>query len=476
MILALIGNRKVRREGRHLPPMNAVERRAVAALSSVLGLRMFGLFLILPVLVLYAGEIDGATPAMIGVALGAYGLTQALFQVPFGLLSDRFGRKPLLVAGLLLFALGSVIAARANSIEVVILGRALQGSGAIASVLLALLADLTREEQRTKGVALVGASIGFSFLLALMLGPILDAVIGLSGIFWSTGVLALMAVPVVVWFVPSVERLPRGTGVQPAWGQVRMILQNRQLLFMDCGILVLHMVLMALFVAVPFALLETLELPRDRHWQVYVPVLGAAVLAMVPMLILSMIREHTVPVLRAGVAILFVSLLALLISDRNTGLLVVGLWLFFVAFTLLEALMPSLMSRLAPAQNKGAVLGIYNTFQFLGVFIGGALGGWLFGLFGGSGVFIFSAVAVLAWLILVVVAPAPKLLESRTVDLENAEQRDFSALVVQFRGLPGVHEVILLSGENIAYLKVDPERFHNESLSNMAGMAGIEVR
>jgi MFS family permease len=456
--------------------MNAVERRAVAALSSVLGLRMFGLFLILPVLALYAGEIDGATPAMIGVALGAYGLTQAFFQVPFGLLSDRFGRKPLLVAGLLLFALGSVIAARANSIEMVILGRALQGSGAIASVVLALLADLTREEQRTKGVGLVGASIGFSFLLALMLGPILDAVIGLSGIFWSTGVLALMAVPVVAWFVPSVERLPRGTGVQPAWGQVRMILQNRQLLFMDCGILVLHMVLMALFVAVPFALLETLELPRDRHWQVYVPVLGAAVLAMVPMLILSMIHEHTFPVLRAGVAILFVSLLALLISDRNTGVLVVGLWLFFVAFTLLEALMPSLMSRLAPAQNKGAALGIYNTFQFLGVFIGGALSGWLFGLFGGSGVFIFSAVAALAWLILVVVARAPKLLESRTVDLENAEQRDFSALVAQFRGLPGVHEVILLSGENIAYLKVDPELFHNESLDNMAGMAGIEVR
>ena len=150
---------------------------------------MFGLFLILPVLALYAGEIDGATPAMVGLALGAYGLTQALFQVPFGLLSDRFGRKPLLVAGLLLFTLGSVIAARANSIEVVILGRALQGSGAIASVVLALLADLTREEQRTKAVALVGSSIGFSFLLALMLGPILDTVIGLSGIFWSMGLL-----------------------------------------------------------------------------------------------------------------------------------------------------------------------------------------------------------------------------------------------------------------------------------------------
>ncbi len=453
--------------------MNSVERRGIAALSFVLGLRMFGLFLILPVLALYAGEIDGATPAMIGVALGMYGLTQALFQVPFGLLSDRFGRKPLLVAGLLLFALGSVIAARANSIEVVILGRALQGSGAIASVVLALLADLTREEQRTKAVALVGSSIGFSFLLALMLGPILDAVIGLSGIFWSTGLLALMALPVVVWFVPAVERPSRRGDVQPAWGQVRRVLQNRQLLFMDCGILVLHMVLMAFFVAVPFALLETLELPRDRHWQVYVPVLGAAVLAMVPMLILSMVREHTFPVLRAGVAILLIASLVLLISDRNTGGLVVGLWLFFVAFTLLEALMPSLMSRLVPAQSKGTALGVYNTFQFLGVFIGGALGGWLFGHFGGSGVFIFSAVAVLVWLILVVAVPAPKLLESRTVDLENAEERDFSALVAQFRGLPGVHEVILLPGENIAYLKVDPERFHNESLSKMAG---IEVQ
>ena len=207
--------------------MNSVELRAIAALSSVLGLRMFGLFLILPVLALYAGEINGATPTMVGVALGAYGLTQALFQVPFGLLSDRFGRKPLLVAGLLLFALGSVIAARANSIEVVILGRALQGSGAIASVVLALLADLTREEQRTKAVAFVGASIGFSFFLALMLGPILDAVIGLSGIFWSTGLLALMALPVVVWFVPAVERPLRSGKVQPAWGQVRMVLQDR---------------------------------------------------------------------------------------------------------------------------------------------------------------------------------------------------------------------------------------------------------
>ena len=261
---------------------------------------MFGLFLILPVLALYAGEIDGATPAMVGLALGAYGLTQALFQVPFGFLSDRFGRKPLLVAGLLLFTLGSVIAARANSIEVVILGRALQGSGAIASVVLALLADLTREEQRTKAVALVGSSIGFSFLLALMLGPILDTVIGLSGIFWSMGLLGLIALPVVVWFVPAVERPLHGGDVQPAWGQVRMVLQNKQLLSMDCGIFVLHMVLMAFFVAVPLALLETLELPRDRHWQVYVPALGAAVLAMVPMLILSMIREHTFPGVASG--------------------------------------------------------------------------------------------------------------------------------------------------------------------------------
>ena len=194
---------------------------------------------------------------------------------------------------------------------------------------------------------------------------------------------------------------------------------------MDCGMLVLHMVLMALFVAIPLTLLSTLELPRDRHWQVYVPVLGAAVLAMTPMLILSMIREHTFSVLRAGVAILLVASSVLLISDRNTGGLVVGLWLFCVAFTLLEALMPSLMSRLAPGQNKGTALGVYNTFQFLGVFIGGALGGWLFGLFGGFGVFTFSAIAVLAWLILVMVAPAPKLLESRTVDLESAEERDF---------------------------------------------------
>ena len=454
----------------HNSPMNSIERRTTTALSSILCFRMLGLFLILPVLALYTDNMSGATPLTIGLALGIYGLTQAVLQLPFGFLSDKFGRKRLIVIGLILFALGSIVAAMASSIEFVILGRALQGSGAIAAVTLALLADVTRENQRTKAVALMGMSIGFSFVLALILGPILDAWIGLPGIFWSTAFLALAAIPVVIWLVPTVSVSHMRVISSGSPSNFLRTIEGRQLLALNCGIFVTHMMITAFFVAVPLYLLENYSLPIDAHWQVYVPVLAAAVLGVLPLLALSMSRGKVFLALRTGIGILLLSPIVLFVGDANFGLFLFGLWLFFLAFTLLEALMPSLVTRLAPSSAKGSYIGVFNTFQFMGTFIGGVIGGWIFGINGGDGVFMFGTVAVLGLFILFLVSPVPQLLESVTITLKKAPIGDFSRLMERFRDLPGVHDVILLPEEYIVYLKVDPKRFNNDSTADIIGL------
>ncbi|MGE4660684.1 MAG: MFS transporter, partial [Arenicellales bacterium] len=344
--------------------MNTSERRSVAALAGVFSLRMFGLFLVLPVMALYAAQLDGATPFMIGLAVGIYGLTQALFQIAFGTLSDRFGRKPLIVLGLLVFALGSIVAAVSDTLTGIIIGRALQGSGAIAAVVLALVADLTREQQRVKAMAAIGVSIGASFLLALMAGPVLDRWIGVSGIFWLTAVLALGCIAVIVWWVPTPQHATRDPGSRATLVYFREVLANGHLLRLDFGIFILHMVLTAIFVVIPFVLVDTLDLKRDAHWQVYVPVLIGSVLLMAPLVIASMRRERTFWVFRLAIAILLAGQLALLAGIDQATPLLAGLLCFFVGFNLLEAMLPSLMTRLAPGYAKGTAIGVYNTFEF----------------------------------------------------------------------------------------------------------------
>ncbi len=450
--------------------MNIVERRVVITLSSVLGLRMLGLFLILPVLTLYVNDIPQATPLKIGLALGIYGLAQAILQIPFGYLSDRFGRKPLLVIGLLLFALGSIVAAQAQSIEYIILGRVLQGSGAIASVALAFLADVTREEDRTKAVAIIVISIGSSFLFALMFGPVVDSFVGLSGIFWSASFLAVLAIPVVIWFLPEAKITSGKIGLQLTRRHFIESIFERRLLVMDLGIFVLHMMLTAFFVVVPFCLLDAFNLSSGEHWKIYAPVLVAAVLGMAPLLRVSMKPKRAFPMVRVGAAILFFAPAALSFDPTSVNILLIGLWLFFVGFTLLEALMPSLVSQLAPAAAKGTSIGVYNTFQFMGIFVGGILGGWLFGIFGVIGVFIFCTATGFFLLALVITVQAPMLLENRTIDLTSIKKGNRSALLEQCRKLPGVQQVVFLPSENMAYLKIDPEHFQEDSLEDLAGL------
>ena len=439
--------------------MNRSERRSVAALAGVFSLRMLGLFLVLPVIALYAAQLDGATPFLIGLAVGVYGLTQALFQIAFGALSDRFGRKPLIILGLLIFAFGSGVAAMSDTLTGIIIGRALQGSGAIAAVVLALVADLTREQQRIKAMALIGMSIGASFLLALMAGPALDRWIGVSGIFWLTAVLALGCVAVIVWWVPTPQHAARDPGSRATLVYFREVIANAHLLRLDLGIFILHMVLTALFVVIPFALVDTLELKRDAHWQVYIPVLIGSVLLMAPLLMMGMRRQRTFWVFRLAIAILLVGQLALLSGMDQAKLLLTGLLCFFVGFNLLEAMLPSLMTRLAPGYAKGTAIGVYNTFEFAGVFVGGAFGGILLGMFGGPGVFAFCALASLAWLILAFTGATPELRNSVTLRLDGETDLDLESLELHLGALRGVDHVTVLPKDRIAYIRVDESCF-----------------
>jgi len=450
--------------------MNRSERRSVGALAGVFSLRMFGLFLVLPVMALYAAQMDGATPFMIGLAVGAYGLTQALFQIAFGTLSDRFGRKPLIVFGLLVFALGSVVAAMADTLTGVIIGRALQGSGAIAAVVLALAADLTREQQRVKAMALIGMSIGASFLLALMAGPALDRWIGVSGIFWLTAVLALGCIAVVVWWVPTPRHAAGDPGSSASGDYFREVMANAQLLRLDIGIFILHMVLTAVFVVVPFALVETLGLERDSHWRVYVPVLAGSVLLMAPLLILGMRREWTFWVFRSAIFIVLIGQFVLFTGADQATLLIAGLMCFFIGFNLLEAMLPSLMTRLAPGYAKGTAIGVYNTFEFAGVFVGGALGGLLLGLFGGSGVFAFCVLATLAWLVVALTGRAPQLRNSVTLRLDRESDLASGSIEHSLGALHGVDEVTVLPKDRVAYLRVDESCFDPEQAHAVPGV------
>jgi predicted MFS family arabinose efflux permease len=390
--------------------MTGAERRATAGLAAIFGLRMLGLFLVLPVFTLYGGELEGATPMLIGLAIGAYGFTQALLQIPMGYLSDRIGRRPVIFGGLLLFAAGSVVAALAESIELVILGRALQGCGAIAAAVMALAADLTRPQQRTKAMAVIGISIGGAFLTALIAGPLLAAGFGLAGVFWFTGGFAVLAMVLLFAVVPAGgaggDSAGALTGVRR--GELGRVLRDPDLLRLDFGILVLHLVLTASFVVLPVVLTQWLGTPRADHWQVYVPVLLLSVLAMAPVIAVGERRRKMHRVLGAVVFALLLAVLAIAATHGLRWGLLAALWLFFAAFNILEATLPSLVSRFAPGEARGTALGVYSTAQFIGAFLGGVLGGAVYGAFGIDGVFVGCAAMVGLWFVVALGLRAPE--------------------------------------------------------------------
>ena len=433
--------------------MTVSEQRAALALAGILSTRMLGLFMILPVFALYARTLPNVTPILVGLAIGIYGLTQALFQIPFGMLSDRWGRKPVITIGLLIFAAGSLTAALSSSIMGIIIGRALQGLGAISSAILALTADLTREEHRTKAMAFLGSSMGISFMLALIIGPVLNQWIGIPGIFALTALLSLIALAVLHFIVPQPVTKQSHQQIEPISVQFKKILTNTQLLRLNIGVLLLHFCLTSLFVVLPIVLKAQLELAH--HWQVYVPVLVSSFLLIVPIIIYAEKHHLLKPVFVSAITLLVLGMLGLSYLDDYLAGIMGMLLLFFIAFNLLEASLPSLLSKIAPAEYKGAAMGVYSTAQFLGAFLGGFGGGWLHHHYGIESIFIVDATLATIWLMLAITAKNPRYLSSHLLNVGQLNKQQANQLSHSLTQVPGVAEVVIILEEGVAYLKVD---------------------
>lgn len=450
--------------GKSANTMTSVEKRTAMGLAGVYGFRMLGLFLILPVFALYAESLESVTPFLVGLAVGIYGLTQAALQIPFGMLSDRIGRKPVIFAGLLLFALGSVIAATADDIWMIIIGRAVQGSGAVAAAVMALAADLTREENRTKAMAMIGMTIGFSFMLAMILGPLLNSWIGVSGIFWLTALLALVGIAIIGLVVPTPESRTLRRDATPVPALFAKVLANRDLLRLNVGIFILHLLLTALFLVVPLALRDVGLAPESHAW-LYLPVMLLSIAAMVPFIILAEKKGKLKGVFLFAIAVLCLGQMLLWFGVGDFWFLAVALWVFFSAFNLLEATLPSLVSKTAPADAKGTAMGVYSTSQFLGAFVGGIAGGWIHQVDGISGVFIAGALLTIVWLLVAKGMSKPGRYSSKLLALGCISQELAQQLVSELRSVRGVIEAVVVADEGVAYLKVENSELDNEGLA-----------
>ncbi len=446
--------------------MSPIEKRTISTLALIYALRMFGLFMVLPVLALYGANYEGASATLLGVAMGIYGLTQAMLQLPFGVWSDRIGRKPVILLGLILFALGSALAGSAEDIWTLILGRALQGAGAVASTLMALMTDLTREENRTKAMASIGASIGLSFTLAMVVGPILAAWIGLAGLFYLTAILSLAAIVLLFTLVPTPIQQVRSRDARAFIHQLGDVMRDRQLLRLSYGIFALHAVLVATFVVVPVVLLQT-GMAQEHHWKVYLPVMATAFICMVPFIIVAEKKKKMKEVLILAVALLLISIAWLAYSVEHMLSLIMALWLFFLAFNILEASLPSLISKFAPAGYKGSAMGLYSTSQFLGAFVGGMAGGYLSDVLSLAAVFWGLIPLILIWLGLVATMQKPKHLASFMVSLTRQAEADCVDIENQLLALAGVDEVVIMLQEKAAYLKVDNKTFDPTELKQL---------
>ncbi|WP_058911540.1 MFS transporter [Entomohabitans teleogrylli] len=433
--------------------MTPVELRATWGLGSVFSLRMLGMFMVLPVLTTYGMALQGASEALIGIAIGIYGLAQAVFQIPFGLVSDRIGRKPLIVGGLLVFVLGSIVAALSSSIWGIIIGRALQGSGAIAAAVMALLSDLTREQNRTKAMAFIGVSFGITFAIAMVLGPIITHALGLNALFWMIAILASLGIVITLWLVPDSKNhvLNRESGMVK--GCFSKVLANPKLLKLNFGIMCLHILLMSTFVALP-GQLEQAGLPAPQHWKIYLFTMLISFASVVPCIIYAEVKRHMKRVFVGCVITLVVAEIVLWGAGNRFWELVVGVQLFFLAFNLLEALLPSLISKEAPAGYKGTAMGIYSTSQFLGVALGGSLGGWLGGYFDSQTVFLAGALLATLWLVVSTTMQEPPYVSSLRIELpEQAMDRD--DLQQRLLARDGVSEAFIVPEERSAYVKID---------------------
>jgi MFS family permease len=448
--------------------MTRAERRAAGSLAAIFGLRMLGMFLILPVFALYAQHLPGGDdPALVGLALGMYGLTQAVLMLPFGMASDRWGRKPVIVAGLAIFALGSFVAAAADDIYMVIFGRALQGAGAISAAVTALLADLTREEKRTQAMAMIGSTIGLAFAVSLAGGPLFYRWIGVPGIFAMTGVLALLAIVVVKFVTPNPGLTVFHSDAQTNPRRLRDVLRDRELLRLDFGIFALHAAQMAMFLIVPLALSDAGGLPADAHWQVYLPVLLGSFVFLVPAVIYAEKYGRMKPVFVAAVGLMFLAQLGFALFIGHFWAVVATLLAYFIAFNVLEATLPSLISKVAPPEAKGTAMGVYNTAQALGLFFGGAVGGWLAKGWGQSAVFAFCAGLIGIWLVLAKGMRPPLRVKTQMFHVGHLDAAAVQQLAARLPVFAGVESVTVLPDEGVVMLKVSQLGWDEEGVKHV---------
>ena len=443
----------------------SLELRAAISLSFVYITRMMGLFLLLPVLSVLARDLDGATPLLIGLAIGIYALFQAILQIPFGLMSDRFGRKPVILAGLAVFILGSVVAAMTDSIWGIIIGRALQGGGAISAVIMALAADLTRDSQRTKIMAVIGVSIGLSFMISIILGPLLMLRFQLAGIFYFIALSGIAAAMLVWLVVPDPDKINNDRNISVVISEMPMLLRNRELLRIDFGIFILHLLITASFVCIPLVLLDT-GIGVEAHWYVYMYGALGSLLILLPMIGFAERKFPVKWVMVSSITGFAVALFAIgAVSDSFRGA-VVCMVLFFGFLSVLESLLPSLASRTAPASFRGTVMGVYSTSQFLGAFIGGVAGGWLIGKVGNANALLVLCALSLCWLPFAWHMKNPERLANYRLSLKSSlidSGTNLTELSRKLEGVPGVVEVSVV--DRAAYLKVIRREFDEQSLT-----------
>lgn len=444
------------RSGRNMANngLSRIEKKVAFSLASVFGLRMMGLFMIMPIFALYGQHLEGFSPLWVGIAIGAYGLTQAVLQIPMGILSDKFGRKPIILIGLVMFAFGSLIAANSETIYGVIVGRAIQGTGAIAAAVLALAADLTRDEQRTKVMAIIGMCIGFSFALSLLVGPIVAQYVGLSGLFTMTAGLAFLGMFIVQILVPNpISQAPKGdTLAIPA--KLKAMVTDPQLFRLDAGIFILHLVLTAVFVALPLDLVDA-GLVKEKHWMLYFPAFIGAFFLMVPLIIIGVKKKNTKATFQVSLLIMMLSLASMALFADNLVVLSIAVVLFFTGFNYLEASLPSLIAKFCPVGDKGSAMGVYSTSQFLGAFCGGILGGGAYQLVGAEGVFSVTLALMVIWLLLTLGMKNPVLLKSYALEATVEGKEQAKTMATKLSQLTGVAEAIVVLEEKVAYLKVD---------------------
>lgn len=436
------------------------------SLALVYAFRMVGLFLILPVFSLYAEDYAGATPVLVGLAIGIYGLTQGLFQLPFGFLSDRVGRKKMIVLGLLLFCAGSVMAALADSIYAIIAGRGLQGMGAIAAVVMALAADLTREEMRMRIMAVIGMSIGLAFMFSMIMGPILAGSVGISGIFWVTAGLALLSIVLVVTITPTPDQQSFHRDAQLSVADLSRVISNTELLRLDFGVFVLHMILSATFVLFPLVLRDHLGIAVEAHWQTYLPVFVLSIVFMLPMIITAEKKRKMKLMFLIGVSLVALSEFGLYLFHEYVWVFAM-LVLFFSGFNFLEASMPSLVAKIAPADMKGSAMGMFSASQFIGAFCGGLLGGSMLAYDSSQPAFYELGVIALIWVVIAFFMKNPKPVTSRIVSLQNMDESSMQSFRQQVELLPGVQEVSVYLEDKMAYLKIDKKIFADEELNRL---------